>query len=89
VGLAGDDAPNGRASVPLVNDERTVMTLSADDEIEALRAQIQVLAERVGSMRSEEDARTPEAFHLVPHPVRRAAAEEYAGGLRRVFEDLH
>jgi DNA-binding FadR family transcriptional regulator len=45
VGLAGDDAPNGRASVPLVNDEMTVMTLSADDEIESLRALLHAAAD--------------------------------------------
>jgi SlyX protein len=42
------------------NAELSDVVFRQSREIEALRAQIQALAERVGSMRSEEGARTPE-----------------------------
>jgi SlyX protein len=42
------------------NAELSDVVFRQSREIEALRAQIQALAERVGAMRSEEGARTPE-----------------------------
>jgi SlyX protein len=42
------------------NAELSDVVFRQSREIEALRAQLQALAERVGSMRSEEGARTPE-----------------------------
>jgi SlyX protein len=42
------------------NAELSDVVFRQSREIEALRAQIQALAERVGAMRSEEEARTPE-----------------------------
>jgi SlyX protein len=42
------------------NAELSDVVFRQSREIEALRAQIQALAERVGSLRSEEGARTPE-----------------------------
>jgi SlyX protein len=42
------------------NAELSDVVFRQSREIEALRAQIQALAERIGSMRSEEGARAPE-----------------------------
>lgn len=42
------------------NAELSDVVFRQSREIEALRALVQALAERVGSMRSEEGARTPE-----------------------------